>query len=703
MEAGRRFGSGSTVPAVNEAAQPGGHTKRRRDIQGLRAVAVLLVVLFHADLGFSGGFVGVDVFFVISGFVITAMLLPELGGTGSLKLGHFYLRRIRRLVPALALLVVVIALVGILAAPVGIQQIAARTGGAASVFLGNAYLYLVPDGYFAASSDLNPFLHTWSLAVEEQFYLVFPLLLLGAWKLGARRGRSTAVAVATLIVVGTASLALAVLMLDGHTLPGISEPKAFAFFSSITRAWEFAAGSLLAFAAARVSIAPPLATRVAGWLGIALVVGVALRYDEQTLFPGLAAIPPVLGTVLILGAGIGRPATDSTADRTGVGRWLSLPPVVFLGDISYSWYLWHWPLIVYARAVWPGSFSAPLAAVISLLPAWLSFRLVENPIRFNTTAAPRRTIALGITAITLALVACGALVIGNRAVQQSQGYRSVQVALRGHRACPQRATNRVDLLPTDPKLAVRCTWDAPNALGVVALLGDSNAGHIVEPVVKAARAEDRSAYVAISNGCPFVDVTVIELREPRTDCGAFYRSSLRIIEQTRPALVVIGSSTTRYLGEPEFTLRSGDAGPTAVTSDEKARVWEQGMHRTVTRLARSDIPTLVIHPVPKYPGWDLRGCAAGRVVASEFTCGRAMSLATAMRSGKSSKAAQLAAIRGVGNVRSVGFLPELCTPRKCATSLGTTWLYQDGDHLSVKGSLRLAAKFERIFAAMTDR
>ena len=301
---------------------------------------------------------------------------------------------------------------------------------------------------------------------------------------------------------------------------------------------------------------------------------------------------------------------------------LALRPAVFIGDISYSWYLWHWPFVVFARATWPGSVSAPVAALLSLVPAWLSYRYVENPIRRSQRLTTRGTLVMGAATIMAGVLACGVLVVGNRWVTGSNGYGSIQRALRTHRGCPVRGEGRKLLVAGDPEVASRCTWPLDDASGTIALLGDSNAGHISEPVVKAARTLDREVYRATSNGCPFVDVTMVVLGDRRGDCRQFYEKSMRIIERMRPDLVVIGSTTTRYIDEKQFGLVVGRAGPTATSPDAKLGAWRRGLHRTVTRLADAGIATLVVHPVPKFPGWDLRGCAAGRVALAQFTCGR---------------------------------------------------------------------------------
>lgn len=222
---------------------------RRSDIQGLRAVAVLLVVAFHAGVPVRGGFVGVDVFFAISGFVITTILLPELETSGRLDLPRFYMRRVRRLLPALGVMLTFVLAVGALLTPLANQHMTALTGIAASVFAANVYLLNLGTGYFDVGTGWNPLLHTWTLAVEEQFYIVFPALLLLGWRLGKGRGMFRSPRRAAAIVLGgvcAASFTLSLALSGGWLSLGAGSPERLAFYGSATRAWEFGAGALLA-------------------------------------------------------------------------------------------------------------------------------------------------------------------------------------------------------------------------------------------------------------------------------------------------------------------------------------------------------------------------------------------------------------------------------------------------------------------------
>ena len=391
-------------------------THRRADIQGLRAVAVLLVVAFHAHLPVPGGFVGVDVFFVISGFVITAMLMREWVANRALSFRRFYFRRFLRLTPALALTVTVVALVSlVLQNPFGAQQTTARTGLGAMLLSANFVIGHGAGDYFSADTTSNPLLNTWSLSVEEQFYLIFPALLAFGWFLGIPKGRHAkqlsrrpAVILVSLIAIG--SFALSMLWTYGSPLlPGLTSffggPESFAFYSPFTRAWEFAIGALLALRITRLRPTSTASSMGLGIVGAALIVISALAIHESFPFPGALAIVPVLGTALVLLAG--------SSETVGVNKALATRPMVAIGDASYSWYLWHWPVIVFAALLFPRNPTILIvAAVVSIAPALLSYRFVEQPIRKLRPRSKPRALAIVVPTVAIPLALCLALLAG---------------------------------------------------------------------------------------------------------------------------------------------------------------------------------------------------------------------------------------------------------------------------------------------------
>ena len=376
--------STATIRRAPAAAPP---QTFRPDVEGLRAVAVAVVVLFHAGVpGLAGGYVGVDVFFVVSGFLITSLMLREIAGTGRVSLRHFYARRARRILPAASLVLVTVILaayhwLGFLRG----DQIA-RDGVWAALFASNFRFAALGIDYLGSQAAPSPLQHFWSLAVEEQYYLVWPLAVAGLIRFGGRRwiGAGLGVAVAASFAWSAGS---------------------GGYFSPATRAWEIGAGGLLAVFSARhspqrplpLSIARPvtrLLSRLAAplaWLGLALIGLAVLTYDDTTRFPGYAAALPVAGALLVLaGRGDGL---------------LGLAPLRWLGRISYSLYLWHWPvLIIWAQA--QGSpLSAParaLAVLLSLVLAGVTYVCVEDPIRRGGRLKKSHLLTLAVAVLLIA-------------------------------------------------------------------------------------------------------------------------------------------------------------------------------------------------------------------------------------------------------------------------------------------------------------
>lgn len=333
--------------------------KYRPDIDGLRALAIIPVILFHTDFGCSGGFVGVDVFFVISGFLITSLILTEINES-QFSLLAFWERRIRRILPALVAVVLFTLIVGWFVYLPDDYSLVGKSVVAQAALLSNVFFYL-QTGYFKPDAETKPLLHTWSLAVEEQFYAIFPLLLV---LLAAYRHLFIT---RSIVLIALASFGLNVLGSYTHLWA--------TFYLLPTRAWELMMGAFLAAIAGRRSF-PHRMNQVLGMFGFMLIMFSVLFYTRNTRFPGVAAIPPCLGAALIILSGGENPAL--------INRILALKPIVFVGLISYSLYLWHWPLIVFTKY----SSNEPLGwqlktilIVASFVMASLSWKFIEVPFR----------------------------------------------------------------------------------------------------------------------------------------------------------------------------------------------------------------------------------------------------------------------------------------------------------------------------------
>ncbi len=362
----------------------------RDDLQGLRAVAVLLVVLDHSGLRvLSGGYVGVDVFFVLSGFLITGLLLSRAAEQGRVSLGDFYVRRARRILPAAVLTLVVTDIVAYQLLNFVRAREAVVDSVWAAFFTANVHFAQTGSDYFAQMQPPSPVQQFWTLSVEEQFYLVWPavlsLVLFGA--LGAsrlrRRGSLEAAALRRALIVVAAGGLVSLLW----SIRSTGSSPATAYYSTLTRAWELALGAALAIAAARLSRLPSRLQVVSGWAGLACILVAAVAFSSSTAFPGYAAMLPTVGAALVIAAGIRQRMPRGAA--SGV---LSLPPLRYVGDRSYALYLWHWPVLVIATEYAGHELSTGVRVVLlagAFLLSMLSYAVIENPIRHMRFRTPR--------------------------------------------------------------------------------------------------------------------------------------------------------------------------------------------------------------------------------------------------------------------------------------------------------------------------
>ena len=450
----------------------------RPDIQGLRAIAILLVILYHSNVPFTpGGFIGVDIFFVISGFLITRLILQDLQ-QNQFSLTNFYSRRIRRIFPALFLMLACVSAMAIWRLPPAALNEYAKTMLAASAFVSNIqFLYF--NGYFDSQANLKPLLHTWSLAVEEQFYLLFPLFLLACWKFARQR---LSLAITTLAL---ASFAL--------SLWAVNRNPAAAFYSSPTRAYELMFGALIAIGVFPIVKSKYLSEALT-LAGFALIALSAIAFNTGTPFPGSNALIPCLGAALIIHCG----ATHNTA----IAKLLSLTPLTFLGGISYALYLWHWPALVFAR--WQYLTAAPAAAIclalsIAFFMAFASTYLLEKPIL--ATSVARKPLFLTAASAT-AVFACFAITLvianglPNRFTPEAQRFFNDAHDFNPLRTGCQ-ASNRT-IIPYEKT----CVYGSPGVEPATAIWGDSFGAELAEAAGELAVQRAQAIRQLTSSACP---------------------------------------------------------------------------------------------------------------------------------------------------------------------------------------------------------
>ena len=721
----------SVSPTEKQQPQRSEQSSFRADIEGLRAVAVLAVVLFHASVpGISGGYVGVDVFFVISGFLITGLLWREVSSTGSVRLRSFYGARARRLLPASAAVGVITMIASAILLPPLQAGLAINDGIASALYVSNYQFVLRGVDYFANHVTASPFLHYWSLGVEEQFYLVWAPMLLGTvWliRLLRRARRRPAIDTVTskrpFIVLLTVVVIVSFLLsfLATYTVP------AAAFYSLPTRAWQLGTGGLIALTATGWQRLSPRAAAVMGWAGLALILLACVWLRPATLYPGVAALLPTLGAALVIGAGC------ATPDHGG-GRFLGLPPMRAVGRISYSWYLWHWPVLVLAPFALGHSLGLAeriLAALLSAGLAWLTLRYLENPLRF----APKirnsawRSLGLGATATVIAVCVGVALLkvmpapVGHGApvkpLESSAAPVPAGSPADAYEAAVRQALSQVQsavaaaadvtAVPANlsPPLATafaektalsfngclrepfesgqpECAFADTNSSTTVALVGDSHAAMWTPALQQIATERHWRLEMLAKGACPLLDIEVTNplsrLAELFEHCGEWRNQIISRLEAERPRMIVL--SLWRGYGTDEALsgYRAFDSG------------WIAGFTRLVHRLRATGAQVLVLGPIPD-PSFHVPVCLSGYLDDVQ-ACTPSRSSAVH----ESGIAAEAAATKAGGG-QYFDTTELFCTAQRCPVIVGNTLVYVDENHMT----LEYARFLGPVVGALIDR
>lgn len=529
----------------------------RGDIDGLRAIAVLLVIGFHFFPRYvPGGFIGVDVFFVISGFLITRLICTGLED-GSFTLADFYARRIKRIFPALGVVLTVCLIAGwLLLFPVDYRDVGKHTA-AAAVFIAN-FTFLQEAGYFDTSAELKPLLHLWSLGVEEQFYIVWPLLLVLAWRW---RFPPFIVAVALLAV----SFVLNVWLTGGNALA--------AFYLPFTRFWELMLGGILAIISlVAADRGGPSATirEAASLLGVALLAAAVLLISRERSFPGWWAALPTLGTALLVFGG----------PQTLFNRALAYRPLVYIGLISYPLYLWHWPILTFARHVQlkePTNLSKLAYIVMAFALAHWTYRYVERPIRFGVPT-PRKPIML---AAALAAIGCVGLLVYLADGFPRRYPSDVQTLFKDFRRDAE-AVHGHGLCVRNDSAAFAMTTKCVPAAGQrqIVVWGDSHAAQLVRGLIELERGRGDIQVVSFSHGgCPPI-LSFVSAQVP--DCASVNESVAQRIGQMKPDTVIMAGRWEWY--------------------DGSGKLDDQSIESTVARLKSAGVRRVV--GVGQFPLWE---------------------------------------------------------------------------------------------------
>jgi peptidoglycan/LPS O-acetylase OafA/YrhL len=656
----------------------------RPDLEGLRAVAVVLILAYHASVPrFAGGYVGVDVFYVLSGFLITGLLLRELRQTGTISLPGFYARRARRLLPAAALVLLVTVAAAVVLMPATTVPDVTGDAAAAALYVSNMRFAFQATDYLRADLAPSPILHYWSLSVEEQFYVFWPAIVLLVAKGRGLVDRRVGVAAA---VIAGLSFVLSLWLTEANA--------PWAFFSLPTRAWELGIGALLAVGAARLARLPDRLAAGAAWAGLAMVGASCVVLNRSTPFPGLAALLPTVGSALVIAGGFRQPSFAP-------GRWLSMAVPRFLGRISYSLYLWHWPLLILPRVALGVKLPWWVRGVLVLVAIGLAAatqRWVEDPFRHGRWIGtrPRRNLALaGALTLVVSTVSLGAgirvasaLPSGGTAASLAADEAELDTILAAAPSLPAtpggplpaglrpglgEVRDALALPYSDGCRAQRkdvavaaCTYGDPASPVTIVLFGDSHALSWFPAVDRLATEHGWRLVMLGKVACQPAEMTLYSaaLKRDYTECTIWREAALQRIASERPALVIVTSH-----------MWFSGAGRIAQ--------WQAGIAQTLERLTASADHVVVIADTP-HSAFDVPDCVTAHL-NDVLAC--ATPYATAVDEAWVERQRQAAESGGADFIDPTAWV---CPSRPCPAVIGHFLVFRDDDHMTPPFAAALA-------------
>ena len=600
-------------------------------IQGLRAVAALLVTIFHARL-MPGGFIGVDIFYVISGYLITGLIIREIDKTGRLDLNEFYQRRIKRLLPTSVFVLFITAIVGMFVLPAITRDALGRDLFAAAAYVSNYLFAWWENDYQNLNATPSPFIHYWSLAVEEQFYVVWPIFILFLSRYG-KRAIFQGVAIVTAL-----SLLLSIYLTQVAPI--------WAFYSLPTRAWELGFGALLLFIPDRY-----LRNRFLPWIGAIGIAIATFNFDESTAFPGFNALLPVVATAILIGSIPVWPRFFNDLSNNRLMQWL--------GAISYPLYLWHWPALVLPSSALGRPLQIRerlLCILLTVVLAHITSKFVEQPLRHRSFSA-KKTYGFFATTTAVSLLAGVAIASTASSVIKVKGtnysFNLEQVVAKPGVYGDGCHVNYGEVESGD------CTYGEKGSATKVVLYGDSHAAQWFPTLEVLAREKGFELISLTKSACPSVDV-------PRSDQGAYKNSecdkwrenSVKRIQKIKPTAVIL--SSFQYFTEPRGY-------------SSRAQWWNEGQRRLLADLQGSSRNLIYISDTPQ-PLRDIPNCLASQDVKDCDTTEKTPNVI-------------------INGFKKIDPTPWLCT-NVCSSIKDGYVVYRDGSHISVQSALALAPLLE---------